>query len=108
MPGRLDDSPREQGGPAWRGPQLDIERLPEVTAALAARAGEHDRAGSFPADGIAAVHAAGLLTATVAERYGGPGAGLAQTVAILRALGRGDPSAAAGKSALAAPPGDIP
>jgi hypothetical protein len=30
----------------------DIGRLPEVTAALAARAGEHDRAGSFPADGI--------------------------------------------------------
>jgi alkylation response protein AidB-like acyl-CoA dehydrogenase len=65
-----------------------------VTAALAARAAEHDRAGSFPAEPIAAVHAAGLLTATVAERYGGPGAGLAQTVAILRALGRGDPSVA--------------
>jgi len=71
-----------------------VGRLPEVTAALAARAEEHDRAGSFPADGIAAAHAAGLLTATVAERYGGPGAGLAQTVAILRALGRGDPSVA--------------
>lgn len=68
--------------------------LAEVTAVLAARAAEHDRAGSFPADGIAAVHAAGLLTATVAGRHGGPGAGLAQTVAILRALGRGDPSVA--------------
>ena len=76
------------------GPRLDVEHLPEVTAALAARAEEHDRAQIFPADGIAAVHAAGLLTATVAERYGGPGAGLAQTVAILRALGRGDPSVA--------------
>jgi alkylation response protein AidB-like acyl-CoA dehydrogenase len=68
--------------------------LPEVTTYLAGRAAEHDRDGSFPADGIAAVHAAGLLTATVAERYGGPGAGLAQTVQILRALGRGDPSVA--------------
>jgi alkylation response protein AidB-like acyl-CoA dehydrogenase len=75
-------------------PRPDVERLPEVTAALAERAGQHDRAGSFPADGIAVVHTAGLLTATVAERYGGPGAGLAQTVAILRALGRGDPSVA--------------
>jgi alkylation response protein AidB-like acyl-CoA dehydrogenase len=75
-------------------PKLDVERLPEVTAALAATAEEHDRAGSFPVDGIAAVQAAGLLTATVAERYGGPGAGLAQTVTILRALGRGDPSVA--------------
>jgi alkylation response protein AidB-like acyl-CoA dehydrogenase len=76
------------------GPGLDLGRLPEVTAALAGRAEEHDRAGSFPADGIGIVHAAGLLTATVSERYGGPGAGLAQTVAILHALGRGDPSVA--------------
>ena len=58
-------------------PVLDLSCLPEVTAALAGRAEEHDRAGSFPAGGIGAVHAAGLLTATVAERYGGPGAGLA-------------------------------
>jgi alkylation response protein AidB-like acyl-CoA dehydrogenase len=73
---------------------LDLGCLPAVTEALAARAQQHDRKASFPDDGIAAVHAAGLLTATVAERYGGPGAGLAQTVEILRALGRGDPSAA--------------
>jgi alkylation response protein AidB-like acyl-CoA dehydrogenase len=76
------------------GPPPDLGRLPEVTAALAARAEEHDRAGTFPAEGIAVVHAAGLLTATVGERYGGLGAGVAQTVAILRALGRGDPSVA--------------
>ena len=73
---------------------LDLGCLPAVTEALAARAERHDREASFPDDAIAAVHAAGLLTATVAERYGGPGAGLAQTVSILRALGRGDPSAA--------------
>ena len=71
-----------------------LDRLPDVTAALAKQAEEHDRAGSFPADGIAQVHAAGLLTATVAPRYGGPGAGLADTVTIVRALGRGDPSVA--------------
>jgi alkylation response protein AidB-like acyl-CoA dehydrogenase len=75
-----------------RPPQLAA--LPEVTAALAARAAGHDRDGSFPADGISLVHDAGLLTATVAERYGGPGAGLATTVQILRALGHGDPSVA--------------
>jgi len=89
-----DTAPRSPEAPAWRGPRLDVERLGEVTAALAARAEGNDRAGSFPAEGIAAVHAAGLLTATVGERYGGPGAGVAQTVAILRALGRGDPSVA--------------
>jgi alkylation response protein AidB-like acyl-CoA dehydrogenase len=75
-----------------RPPQL--AGLPEVTAALAARAAEHDRDGSFPAGGISLVHDAGLLTATVAGRYGGAGAGLATTVRILRALGQGDPSVA--------------
>ena len=75
-----------------RPPQLAA--LPEVTAALAARAAGHDRDGSFPEGGISLVHDAGLLTATVAGRYGGAGAGLATTTAILRALGQGDPSVA--------------
>ena len=75
-----------------RPPQLAA--LPDITAALAAQAAGHDRDGSFPADGISLVHDAGLLTATVAGPYGGPGAGLASTVAILRALGQGDPSVA--------------
>ena len=75
-----------------RPPQLAA--LPDITAALAAQAAGHDRDGSFPADGISLVHDAGLLTATVAGPYGGPGAGLAITVAILRALGQGDPSVA--------------
>ena len=75
-------------------PPPRLYRLPDVAAALAARADEHDRDGSFPSEGIAEVHAAGLLTATVAHRYGGAGTGLSGTVAILRALGRGDPSVA--------------
>jgi len=69
-----------------RPPQL--AGLPEVTAALAARAAEHDRDGSFPVGGISQVHEAGLLTATVAGRYGGAGAGLA---AIYLGVGRGGP-----------------
>ena len=80
--------------PRTRLPAPQLAALPEVTAALAAQAGEHDRDGSFPAGGISLVHDAGLLTATVAGRYGGPGAGLATTVQILRALGQGDPSVA--------------
>lgn len=75
-------------------PPPRLDRLPDVTAALAALADEHDRDGSFPAAGISEAHAAGLLTATVAPRYGGAGTGLAGTVAILRGLGRGDPSVA--------------
>src|ERR1700743_221025 len=69
-------------------------RLPDVTAALAKRAEEHDRSAAFPAAGIAEVHAAGLLAATVAPRSAGPGAGLAATGTLLRALGGGDPSVA--------------
>jgi alkylation response protein AidB-like acyl-CoA dehydrogenase len=73
---------------------LDLTGLPGITKALAAGAEANDRDASFPAAGIAAVQEAGLLTATIAQRYGGPGAGLADTVAILAALGKGDPSVA--------------
>jgi alkylation response protein AidB-like acyl-CoA dehydrogenase len=75
-------------------PNVDLDRLPEVTRALAATAERNDRTADFPADGIAVVHQAGLLTATVARRYGGQGNGLAATARILGALGRGDPSVA--------------
>jgi alkylation response protein AidB-like acyl-CoA dehydrogenase len=71
-----------------------VPDLAEVTKVLAERAEHYDRTASFPADSIAAIHDAGLLTATVHERYGGQGAGLAETAVILRALGQGDPSAA--------------
>jgi len=71
-----------------------VPDLAHVTKVLAARAERYDRAASFPADSIGAIHDAGLLTATVHERYGGQGAGLAETAIILRALGQGDPSAA--------------
>ncbi|MFD7312959.1 acyl-CoA dehydrogenase family protein [Streptomyces sp. NPDC059883] len=73
---------------------LDLGRLPALTTALAARAAEHDRDATFPAEGFDLAREAGLLTATVAARHGGPGAGLADTVLILRALGAGDPAVA--------------
>ncbi|GJF34532.1 acyl-CoA dehydrogenase [Kitasatospora sp. NE20-6] len=72
----------------------DLDRLPELTAALAARAADHDRHATFPYEGVELVHGAGLLTATVARRHGGPGRGLADTTRILRALGEGDPAVA--------------
>ncbi len=75
-------------------PLADTARLAEVTRALAANAERNDRTADFPAEGIRVVHQAGLLTATVARRYGGPGGGLADTARILGALGRGDPSVA--------------
>ncbi|MFD6059814.1 acyl-CoA dehydrogenase family protein [Rhodococcus wratislaviensis] len=75
-------------------PRLADADLAAVTAELAGLAAEADRAGSFPADGIDAVHTAGLLTATVGERYGGANIGATDTARILRALGEGDPSVA--------------
>lgn len=75
-------------------PPLALDALPSVVADLAAEAERHDRDGSFPHEGIARAHEAGLLTATVAEDYGGAGAGIAATVEILRALGSADPSVA--------------
>jgi alkylation response protein AidB-like acyl-CoA dehydrogenase len=91
---RLDAGDGRTDRPALALPPLRLGRLPDVTRALAVRAAEHDRDASFPSEGIALVHEAGLLTATVAPRYGGPGAGLADTVRILRALGAGDPAVA--------------
>ncbi|MFE1317531.1 acyl-CoA dehydrogenase family protein [Kitasatospora phosalacinea] len=71
-----------------------LDRLPRVIDLLAARAAEHDRDGTFPYQGVEAVHEAGLLTLTVGRRHGGPGAGLADTVRVLARLGRGDASVA--------------
>ncbi|GAA2751657.1 acyl-CoA dehydrogenase family protein [Kitasatospora cinereorecta] len=71
-----------------------LARLPRVVDLLAARAEEHDRDGTFPYQGIEAVHEAGLLTLTVGPRHGGPGATLADTVQVLARLGRGDASVA--------------
>ncbi|MFJ4677445.1 acyl-CoA dehydrogenase family protein [Kitasatospora sp. NPDC088783] len=75
-------------------PTPALDGLPEVTAALAACAAAHDRDAELPLVDFELLHAAGLLTATVATRHGGPGAGLADTVRILRALGAGDPAVA--------------
>ncbi|MFC4472693.1 acyl-CoA dehydrogenase family protein [Streptomyces xiangluensis] len=72
----------------------DLTTLAPVTGRLAANAAEYDRTGAFPADGIRTAHEAGLLTATVGERYGGPGLGVAGAARILHALGEGDPSVA--------------
>ncbi|MEW1720586.1 acyl-CoA dehydrogenase family protein [Streptomyces sp. NPDC093109] len=78
--------------PALRPVALD--RLPDVTRQLAVHAEEYDRTGAFPAEGIRAVHEAGLLTATVAPRYGGAGLGVEDTARIFAALGEGDPATA--------------
>jgi alkylation response protein AidB-like acyl-CoA dehydrogenase len=75
-------------------PDLSDAALAAVTAEVAATAEEYDRSGDIPEAGLAAAHRAGLLTATVATRFGGPGTDLVDTARILAALGEGDPSVA--------------
>lgn len=72
----------------------DTTVLNATARVLAEAAPEADRTGQFPWTGIRAVHESGLLESTVAVRYGGGGANLADTAHILAALGRGDPSVA--------------
>ncbi|MGR9228077.1 acyl-CoA dehydrogenase family protein [Rhizobium leguminosarum] len=66
----------------------------ETVRVVADAAPDADRTGQFPWTGIRAVHQSGLLESTVATRYGGQGATLADAAHILAALGRGDPSVA--------------
>ncbi|MGR9249151.1 acyl-CoA dehydrogenase family protein [Rhizobium leguminosarum] len=66
----------------------------ETVRVIADAAPDADRTGQFPWTGIRAVHHSGLLESTVATRYGGQGATLADAAHILAALGRGDPSVA--------------
>lgn len=75
-------------------PAPALDRLDQVTAALAATAGEYDRSGAFPHAAIQVVHEAGLLTAGVDPRFGGRGVNSTELATILLALGKGDPSVA--------------
>lgn len=65
-----------------------------MTDRIAELAAAYDRSGAFPAESLRLAHEAGLLTATIGERYGGQGAGVEETARILHRLGRGDPSVA--------------
>jgi alkylation response protein AidB-like acyl-CoA dehydrogenase len=73
-------------------PDLSDGALADVTAQIASTAAEYDRTGDLPWPGIEAAHRAGLLTATVGTRYGGPGLGPRQSARILTAIGEGDAS----------------
>ncbi|EFC85073.1 acyl-CoA dehydrogenase family protein [Parafrankia sp. EUN1f] len=73
-------------------PDLSVEALAAVTAEIASTAAEYDRTGEIPLPGLTAAHRAGLLTATVAPQFGGPGVGPVDAARILIALGEGDAS----------------
>lgn len=75
-------------------PQDPVIVPAETLARIAAAGVEADRTSSFPTEGIQAVQDAGLLQATVARRYGGPGGKLDTLVQIISQIGRADPSVA--------------
>jgi alkylation response protein AidB-like acyl-CoA dehydrogenase len=71
-----------------------VQRREAMLAAIAAAAASHDRNGSFPFENFARLHKEGLLALTVGQEYGGAGAGLAETAALVGALGAACPSTA--------------
>lgn len=79
---------------ALRADEPHSHLAPETVRRIADSAPAADRQGAFPWEGIRAVHAAGLLEATVGAHYGGQGASLTTTARILSELGRADPSVA--------------
>ena len=60
-----------------------------LVPALAARAADHDAAGTFPAADFADLRTAGLLGLMVPPRLGGPGAGFADYAEVAMELGAG-------------------
>ncbi|WP_405622898.1 acyl-CoA dehydrogenase family protein [Streptomyces sp. NBC_00076] len=65
-----------------------------MTERIAELAASYDQSAAFPAESLRCAHEAGLLTATIGESYGGPGAGVEETARILHRLGQADPSVA--------------
>lgn len=68
--------------------------LADLTSTFAAGAADLDRAAYFPHENLAHLRCAGLLSLTVARALGGREATLAQTLKVVQAVARGEPSTA--------------
>jgi alkylation response protein AidB-like acyl-CoA dehydrogenase len=75
-------------------PSVPQETLDELTRCFAARAADYDQRAVFPHENFVSLHQAGLLGLTVSPELGGRGAGLGETLRVLRAVAAGDPSTA--------------
>jgi alkylation response protein AidB-like acyl-CoA dehydrogenase len=69
---------------------VTVEEARRLAPRFAARAADHDRDGSFPADDFADLRRSGLFGLMVPERLGGAGAGFADYAAIAYELARGN------------------
>ena len=81
----------------WTGVDLDahwITMAQSLAPRLAERAAGHDRAGTFVADGMRELCAAGLTSMLVPAELGGGGASFAETGAVLAELARACPATA--------------
>jgi alkylation response protein AidB-like acyl-CoA dehydrogenase len=67
-----------------------VDLADELAARFAARAPEHDRQGSFPAENYVDLHEAGYLRLAIPPEYGGEGANIYDMVLAQERLGRGD------------------
>ncbi|MBL6612620.1 MAG: acyl-CoA/acyl-ACP dehydrogenase [Reyranella sp.] len=61
---------------------------------FAATAEHYDRTASFPFENFHRLSEAGLLALTVPRKFGGAGAGLADAIAVVGGIARGEPSTA--------------
>jgi alkylation response protein AidB-like acyl-CoA dehydrogenase len=68
--------------------------LPELTAAFAATAAEHDRDSSFPFENFDLLRRHGLLALTAPPRLGGGGADLPTALKVVEAVAKGEPATA--------------
>ncbi|AGL21352.1 acyl-CoA dehydrogenase family protein [Actinoplanes sp. N902-109] len=69
---------------------MSVAEAMRLAPRFAARAAEHDRAGSFPADDFADLRRSGLFGLMVPPRLGGAGAGFAEYAAVAYELARGN------------------
>lgn len=75
-------------------PAVNPTALHDLTETLAASAAAADTTGQLSLPSMTAVNNAGLLTATVAQRFGGPDIRAGAYVDAFAAMGEGDPSVA--------------
>jgi alkylation response protein AidB-like acyl-CoA dehydrogenase len=68
--------------------------LDAITRRLSETAGAYDRSAEFPRANIDLLAKEGLIALTVGTEYGGRGAGLMESLRVLAAVARGEPSTA--------------
>jgi alkylation response protein AidB-like acyl-CoA dehydrogenase len=76
------------------GEPVDQPVLDRITGRFAATAADFDRSAEFPRANFDILAEEGLIGLTVAREFGGGGAGLVESLRVLSAVARGEPSTA--------------